>query len=496
MSKKFTLGLLFLQLVCWGHAQRVGIGTTTPHASAMLDVSSVNKGLLLPRMTTGQRNAISNPAHGLLVFDTGLNGLVFYNGSGWVPVSNAAASPFALTNGVVHNVGDMVSDNFIFGASSIPKSVPYGDEVSLFYFNKDKGALRVGFMGYEAEERWATENIGSGSTAFGANNTARGLYSTCFGKSNLAGNTGSFIVGYANEALATYSTAIGSYNYSSGPNSFIAGTQNRTYGDNAIVLGHQSQARGYRGVAIGLGLYANSYGSVVLGMYNDTTDTNANAYLATDPLLTIGNGSSPLLRRNAVTVLKNGQVGIGNDKPTATLDITSEASASVPQQHLKVRTNDYVRFRMSSTIYAKPYWDMASITHTSTSTNAAMNFFYSQNGATGIDVLSLKGNGNATLAGVLTQNSDARLKTGIQKIDNAMLALESLSGYQYRWKDAGRDQSLQTGLLAQEVEKVMPELVKEDENGTKSVNYNGLIPYLLEAVKLLKAELDAIKIQH
>jgi uncharacterized protein YqjF (DUF2071 family) len=66
-----------------------------------------------------------------------------------------------------------------------------------------------------------------------------------------------------------------------------------------------------------------------------------------------------------------------------------------------------------------------------------------------------------------------------------------LNGYQYHWKDASWDASLQTGLLAQEVERVMPELVKTDDKGMKSVNYIGLIPYMLEAAKEQQAVITA-----
>lgn len=57
----------------------VGIGTVTPDPSAKLDVSSASLGLLIPRMNTTQRNAIVKPANGLLVFDTDLNSLYYYN---------------------------------------------------------------------------------------------------------------------------------------------------------------------------------------------------------------------------------------------------------------------------------------------------------------------------------------------------------------------------------------------------------------------------------
>ena len=65
----------------------VGIGTTTP--TALLDVSSTTKGVLLPRMTTTQVNAISSPANGLTVYNTTLNTLCFYNGTSWQKVTSA-----------------------------------------------------------------------------------------------------------------------------------------------------------------------------------------------------------------------------------------------------------------------------------------------------------------------------------------------------------------------------------------------------------------------
>ena len=60
-----------------------GINTTTPNASAQLDISSTTKGVLFPRMTTTQKNAITSPAAGLVVYDTTTNKLCCYNGSTW-----------------------------------------------------------------------------------------------------------------------------------------------------------------------------------------------------------------------------------------------------------------------------------------------------------------------------------------------------------------------------------------------------------------------------
>lgn len=63
---------------------KVGIGTTSPAASSILDLTSTTLGLLLPRMTTTQRNAIASPAAGLLVYDITLNTFMGYNGTSWL----------------------------------------------------------------------------------------------------------------------------------------------------------------------------------------------------------------------------------------------------------------------------------------------------------------------------------------------------------------------------------------------------------------------------
>jgi microcystin-dependent protein len=86
--KKLLLLNVILALSTGIFAQ-VGIGTSTPHASAQLDVTSSSKGLLMPRMTASQRTAISTPATGLLVFQTdGSSGMYYYTGSEWIRLQN------------------------------------------------------------------------------------------------------------------------------------------------------------------------------------------------------------------------------------------------------------------------------------------------------------------------------------------------------------------------------------------------------------------------
>jgi len=68
----------------------VGIGTTSPTASALFEVASTTKGVLLPRMNTTQINAISSPAEGLTVYNTLLSTLCFFNGVSWQKVTSTA----------------------------------------------------------------------------------------------------------------------------------------------------------------------------------------------------------------------------------------------------------------------------------------------------------------------------------------------------------------------------------------------------------------------
>jgi len=95
----------------------------------------------------------------------------------------------------------------------------------------------------------------------------------------------------------------------------------------------------------------------------------------------------------------------------------------------------------------------------------------------------------------LQQESDRRLKNDIAPIPDALAKIDALRGVSYRWdksleQNASKDDGLRYGLIAQEVEKVFPELVGEDD-GYKDLNYVGLIGPMVQAVKELRAEKNA-----
>ena len=73
--------LCFLAASCY--AQNIGIGTSSPHPSAILHVDAVDKGILMPRLTIAQMTAISTPAEGLMVFATEAGVPYIYSGGQW-----------------------------------------------------------------------------------------------------------------------------------------------------------------------------------------------------------------------------------------------------------------------------------------------------------------------------------------------------------------------------------------------------------------------------
>jgi len=88
---------------------QVGVGTTTPDASAMLDISSTTKGLLAPRMTTIEKNGITSPAVGLLIYDTDLDKFNYFDGASWVILE--AGTNISRTNyKLVKSVADLADE--------------------------------------------------------------------------------------------------------------------------------------------------------------------------------------------------------------------------------------------------------------------------------------------------------------------------------------------------------------------------------------------------
>ena len=104
-------------------------------------------------------------------------------------------------------------------------------------------------------------------------------------------------------------------------------------------------------------------------------------------------------------------------------------------------------------------------------------------------------NGDLTINGTVTATnfnttSDANLKVNVKTIESSRDKVNGLRGVNFNWKNSG-DYTM--GVIAQEVEEIIPEVVATDVNGKKSVNYQAMVGLLIEAVKDLQAQIDELK---
>ena len=109
MKKILTL-LLPAFFACYLISAQQGVGINTdgsaPHPSAMLEIKSTNKGLLIPRMTSGERDAINSPALGLLVYETTSNSIWAFNGTSWTQLGTGGSggnSPWVVSGNNIYN---------------------------------------------------------------------------------------------------------------------------------------------------------------------------------------------------------------------------------------------------------------------------------------------------------------------------------------------------------------------------------------------------------
>ena len=111
---------------------------------------------------------------------------------------------------------------------------------------------------------------------------------------------------------------------------------------------------------------------------------------------------------------------------------------------------------------------------------------------------STTGGGDLTVKGDIIAYgapSDRKYKENIKPIESALDKAMQLQGVTFDWKDSESilDIKEDIGFIAQDVEKVLPELVRDNGKGNLSLRYQGITPVLLEAIKELKAEIDLLK---
>ncbi|HMO62768.1 MAG TPA: tail fiber domain-containing protein [Ferruginibacter sp.] len=286
MKKIFTCMLTVMSL--HAVAQRVGINVTgaAPHTSAMLDVASTNRGLLIPRMTLAQRNAVATPATGLLIYQTdNTAGFYFYNGVAWQGISggdnlgnhtatqNLILGPNFISRSGTDNTGLQFDEfNGLRYRATNNESV-LGDR---FRVDHNGGLVALGALGFGtvpqsgAGERmmWypykAAFRVG-GISGTEWNDASIGFYSTATGFNCIASAFGTFAGGDACRASGVDAFSYGASCTSSGTAGVSMGASCLAGGFTAIAMGYTSRALGQGGVAIGYRVSSTTNYAVGIG---------------------------------------------------------------------------------------------------------------------------------------------------------------------------------------------------------------------------------------
>ncbi|MEO6165983.1 MAG: tail fiber domain-containing protein [Chitinophagales bacterium] len=241
-----------------------GIGTTIPNVSSLLDVTSTTKGVLVPRMTKTQRDAIATPATGLLIYQTNSTpGFYYYDGTTWKAVTPKSKGWSLKGNGSIDPASDFLGTVDAQSLKFRVNNIPSGE------LNPNNGNVALG-MNSLVSNNTGHSNIAIGTNAL-HNNTIRSNL-VAIGDSALFSN-GSPILYFAtaNTAIgskALFSNTSGYYNSANGFETIYSNT-----------TGNSNTANGYRA------LYSNSTGSLNTAngygaLYSNTTanHNNANGY--------------------------------------------------------------------------------------------------------------------------------------------------------------------------------------------------------------------------
>jgi len=382
--------LVFLLLPYISMAQ-VGIGTVIPDPSSVLEISSTNSGLLIPRVrltnVTSQTPIANTPATSLLVWNTnaittGGEGVGFYywDGAKWVYLYNSNNSPGSTPHNTLDlaydqggaGLGTITADNgyvFIAGTDGIRTTGGTVNVVGnylgstsgnqMFYYPR-RGAFRAGNGSWNdsnpGDGSPGIGNIGTYSVAMGSGNTASGQFSLALvngssaedesavaigngaravqqddmalGQSALANGSSATAIGESSEATGQASIAIGSAAHSIGLESTAQGKSCQAEAINSTAIGFASQALGNESLAIGSGIRTDSFREFSLGSHNTNEGGNKTTWVATDRLLAIGNGGNALTASNAMVILKNGNTGIGINNPIEKFEVNGNAKAN------------------------------------------------------------------------------------------------------------------------------------------------------------------------
>ena len=316
MKIKLLISVLSI-LFAFSIQAQVGIGTETPNASSLLDLSSTSKGLLVPRMTEAQRKAISNPPVGLLVYQT--NGKAFYyKDHFWWKILASNDNKSFMVGSIKGGIPNYGSQNLLFGFGNFAYATGGDNNTAIGFMaiSSSDGSGNTA-VGSNAMRQGQTTTDGSYNTAVGSRaltNGDDGGYNTAIGASSIEKVEGDNNSGLGYRTL--FNTTTGDANTAVGYN---AGDSNTT-GSNNTLIGSNSDVGSNNltnATAIGYNAIVDASNKIRLG---DSNITN----IETSGTITAGAVTYPNTDGTANQVLKTNGSG--------TLAWTTPPSSSILYQ--------------------------------------------------------------------------------------------------------------------------------------------------------------------
>ncbi|MDB4133720.1 tail fiber domain-containing protein [Flavobacteriaceae bacterium] len=423
-------------------------------------------------------------------------------------VSGAARSGNGNSNDAFANQGDWSVDLVISERTPENAAQNFGG------FTESGHPLYTGGDG-----NWSTISEGMGAAGWGsfaanAYNRAAGLGGVALGFNTLSGpqvgaaggidggNVGQFSAGWGSRAIGNISTATGFRNTASGQASVALGNYNYATGDATIAVGKENWAEGASTVAIGYKNHAAGAGSVSLGQENiawgTTNFTSGYQNVAGDTSADAGTGGSATAMGKYNTASADATMALNRGTSATNQAATSMGLGTTADNvgMLAVGVNNAAGIGDTTTdqyYYADGQYTGAPIGVAFVVGNGDVDTSNGLAGANPSNAFVVNYDGSATLSGDLTINSDSRLKSNIVTLGSTLSRLLLIDGKSYTMK--ANESISKIGLLAQDVQAAFPELVKTSNNseGTLSVNYQGMIPVLLNAIKEQQAQIDELK---
>ncbi len=370
-----------------------------------------------------------------------------------------------------------------------------GEEGARLIWYPRKAAFRAGRVtGTAFLDEWDDVNIGDHSTATGNSTKANGDNSTAIGNGSIASGESSTAMGNGTTASGDNSTATGNGSTASGESSTALGSGSTASGENSTALGgNGSTASGDNSTATGNGSIASGFSSTAMGnvsiasggsstaMGNGTTASGGSSTAMGNG--TEASGGSSTAMGNGTKAIGFSSTAMGNGSEASGFSSTTMGIGTNAQAYASTVLG---RFNVTSVAYSKTTWEPTD------------PLFVIGNGSDDLnrdDAFIVLKNGTVSgPSGTYHAPSDKRLKKNIVTIQNALEKVSRLRGVNFKWKDSSDNESLKMGMVAQEVEEVVPEVVHtaDDEMKTKAVEYAYLVGLLVEAVKELKAENDTV----